>query len=64
MGIEDSIREVTAIYLGQTQVVAVYVGSENIWPVYDEPTVTSESCFALGYWYDDGYWTDDEIWCD
>lgn len=64
MGIKDCIQEVTAIYLGESQVVAVYVGTEKIWPVYTPPTVTSESCFALGYWNDEGYWTDDEIWLD
>ena len=62
MGVQVGSRAVTGIMVGSTTVVAVYRGSQKVWP--SDSLAELLSCFGLGYWVDDMPWTDDEAWKD
>ena len=55
-------NKVTAINLGEIPGIAVYLGSELVWP--DATVNEILSCFASGYWIDEYPWTDDYGWAD
>lgn len=60
MGIYNKQNRTTNIYVGQIPVIAVYVGSEKVWP----DIVAILSCYAAGYWQDEYPWTEDTPWTD
>lgn len=58
MIIFDNDKEIDGIYLGNTEVIAVYFGNRV---VYENGI---PSCYAQGVWQDEFIWTEDTIWKD
>ena len=50
-------KEVSALYIGQKAIQAVYKGAVLVWQAI-------RSCFGRGYWDDDEPWDDDDAWVD
>ena len=56
-------KDITAIYIKTTPVIAVYLRSQKIWPTSILPDVIFSS-FYNGYWIDEYPWTDNTPWTD
>lgn len=48
-------KEVSAVYIGQRAIQAVYHGAVLVWQAV-------RSCFGSGVWMEDKPWLDDEAW--
>lgn len=63
-------HEITGVYSGSKDIVAVYKGLKLVWSKVqqggpEEPTVpTILSCYYSGYWIDEYPWTEDTPWTD
>ena len=60
--IKVGIQNILNIMYGDTQIIAVHIGSEKVWP--EDSNNTTRSCFALGHWIDEYPWTDNLPWVD
>ena len=48
-------KEISAVYIGQKAIQAVYHGAVLVWQAV-------RSCFGSGVWIEDKPWLDDEAW--
>ena len=48
-------KEISAVYIGQKAIQAVYHGAMLVWQAV-------RSCFGSGVWIEDKPWLDDEAW--
>lgn len=48
-------KEVSAVYIGQKAIQAVYHGAVLVWQAV-------RSCFGSGVWMEDKPWLEDEAW--
>lgn len=48
-------KEISAVYIGQKAMQAVYHGAVLVWQAV-------RSCFGSGVWIEDKPWLDDEAW--
>lgn len=48
-------KEISAVYIGQKTIQAVYHGAMLVWQAV-------RSCFGSGVWIEDKPWLDDEAW--
>lgn len=56
-------QNILNIMYGDTQVIAVHIGSQKVWPE-DKEINSIQSCFASGHWIDEYPWTDNLPWTD
>lgn len=48
-------KELTARYLGNKEITAVYKGARLIWEAV-------KSCFGKGFWYKEKLWNNKDLW--
>lgn len=56
-------HEITGVYSGSIDIVAVYNGLKLVWSKIT-PSAEILSCYYNGYWIDMYPWTDDTPWTD
>lgn len=55
MAIYRNGKDITAVYLGERAIAAVYHGAMLVWQAV-------RSCFGSGVWIDSKPWMDNEAW--
>lgn len=53
--IEKNGKDITAVYLGEQAISAIYKGARLVWQAV-------RSCFGKGFWIDAKPWVNDDGW--